>query len=75
MGGGAPLPARRRDRQLIGIRSLSEIGGTVCFPLALFNMPIAGAAAILQSLPLAVTLAPAIFFGEPVGWRRPRSAC
>ena len=59
-----------RDRRLIGLRSLSEIGGTVCFLLALFNMPIAGATAILQSLPLAVTLAAAVFFGEPVGWRR-----
>lgn len=60
----------RRDRRLIGLRSLSEIGGTACFLLALFNMPIAGATAILQSLPLAVTLGAALFFGEPVGWRR-----
>ena len=41
----------------VGLRASSEIGGTVCFLLALFNMPIAGASAILQSLPLAVTLA------------------
>ncbi len=60
----------RRDRRLIGLRSIGEVGGTACFLLALFNMPIAGATAILQSLPLAVTLAAAIFFGEPVGWRR-----
>ena len=60
----------RRDRRLIGLRSVGEIGGTVCFLLALFNMPIANATAILQSLPLAVTLAAAVFFGEPVGWRR-----
>jgi drug/metabolite transporter (DMT)-like permease len=60
----------RRDRRLIGVRSLGEIGGTAAFLLALFNMPIAGATAILQSLPLAVTLAAALFFGEPVGWRR-----
>ena len=33
-------------------------------------MPIANASAILQSLPLAVTLAAALFLGEPVGWRR-----
>ena len=33
-------------------------------------MPIANASAILQSVPLAVTLAAALFFGEPVGWRR-----
>ena len=33
-------------------------------------MPIANASAILQSLPLAVTLGAALFLGEPVGWRR-----
>lgn len=60
----------RRDRRLIGLRSLAEIGGTVCFLTALFHMPIASASAILQSVPLAVTLAAAVFFGEPVGWRR-----
>lgn len=60
----------RRDRRLIGWRCLAEIGGTVCFLTALFNMPIANASAILQSVPLAVTLAAALFLGEPVGWRR-----
>jgi drug/metabolite transporter (DMT)-like permease len=33
-------------------------------------MPLANASAILQALPLAMTLAAALFFGEPVGWRR-----
>ena len=33
-------------------------------------MPIANATAILQVMPLAVTLGAAIFLGEPVGWRR-----
>ena len=61
---------RRRDGRLIAVRGVGEIGGTICFLLALFNMPIAGATAILQSLPLAVTLAAAAFLGEPVGWRR-----
>jgi drug/metabolite transporter (DMT)-like permease len=61
---------RRRDRRLIGLRSLAEIGATVCFLTALFHMPIANATAILQSLPLAVTLGAALAFGEPVGWRR-----
>ena len=60
----------RRDRRLIGERTFGEIGGTVCFLTALFNMPIANATAILQSLPLAVTLAAALLFDEPVGWRR-----
>ncbi|MSU88241.1 EamA family transporter [Rhodobacteraceae bacterium 2CG4] len=60
----------RRDRRLIAQRSAAELGGTLCFLTALNNMPIASATAILQSLPLAVTLAAALFLGEPVGWRR-----
>jgi drug/metabolite transporter (DMT)-like permease len=63
------LPGRR-DRRILAIRSVGEIGGTFCFLTALFNMPIANASAILQSLPLAITLAAAVVFGEPVGWRR-----
>ncbi len=52
------------------LRTAGEIGGTFCFLTALFNMPIANASAILQSLPLAITLAAAVFLREPVGWRR-----
>lgn len=58
------------DRAMLALRMVGEIGGTVCFLTALFNMPIANATAILQVLPLAVTLASALFLKEPVGWRR-----
>lgn len=58
------------DRVMLGVRMVGEIGGTLCFLTALFNMPIANATAILQALPLAVTLASALFLKEPVGWRR-----
>lgn len=58
------------DRRLVALRTLGEIGGTLCFLTALFNMPIANATAILQSMPLAVTLAASLFLREPVGWRR-----
>ena len=68
--GALTFRPRRRDRRLIVQRCIGEIGGTACFLTALFNMPIANASAILQSLPLAVTLAAALFLGEPVGWRR-----
>nr|WP_272210138.1 EamA family transporter [Marinicella sp. W31]MDC2876003.1 EamA family transporter [Marinicella sp. W31] len=37
---------------------------------ALKAMPLANAAAIIQCLPLAVTLGAALFMKEPVGWRR-----
>ena len=68
--GALVFRAGPRDRRLITQRCVGEIGGTACFLTALFNMPIANASAILQSLPLAVTLAAALFLGESVGWRR-----
>lgn len=63
------LPSRH-DAGVMAVRAAAEVGGTLCFLTALFNMPIANATAILQALPLAVTLAAALFMGEKVGWRR-----
>ncbi len=60
----------RGDRAVIAWRTLGEIGATVCFLTALMHMPLANVTAVLQSLPLAVTLAGALFLGEAVGWRR-----
>ncbi len=60
----------RKDWVLIGLRSLAEIAGTVCFLTALFHMPIANVTAVLQVLPLTVALAGAVFLGEVLGWRR-----
>ena len=60
----------RRDRGLIALRSAAEAAAAYFFLTALFNMPIANITAILQALPLAVTLASAVFLGEAVGWRR-----
>ncbi|MAL77603.1 MAG: EamA family transporter [Sneathiella sp.] len=58
------------DRLLVILRLIGEVGGAAFYLTALFHMPLANATAILQSLPLAVTLAGAIFLREPVGWRR-----
>ena len=58
------------DRLTITLRLVGEVGGTVFYLTALFHMPIANASAIMQALPLAVTLAGAIFLSETVGWRR-----
>jgi len=55
---------------IIGLRVIGELGATVCFITALFNMPIGNATAILQVTPLAVTLGAALILGEAVGWRR-----
>jgi drug/metabolite transporter (DMT)-like permease len=60
----------RRDWGLIAVRTIAEIGAAYFFITAIFNMPIANATAILQVLPLTVTLAGAVFLGEAVGWRR-----
>lgn len=60
----------RTDRVLTALRTLAEAAGTVFFLTALFVIPIADLTAILQALPLTVTLAAAVFLGEPVGWRR-----
>jgi drug/metabolite transporter (DMT)-like permease len=58
------------DRRRLGLRLVAEVGATTCFLNALFHMPIANATAILLVMPLAVTLAGAVFLREPVGWRR-----
>ncbi len=68
--GGLRLDLSRRDWTIVGLRNLTEIGAAYFFISAIFNMPIANATAILQVLPLTVTLAGALFLGEAVGWRR-----
>ena len=64
-----------KNQFLMIIRIIAEIGTTVTFLTALKHMPLANVTAILQSLPLAITMAAAIFLGEPVGWRRWSAIC
>lgn len=59
-----------RDWWLIAIRSGAEVGAAYFFLTALFNMPLANVTAILQVLPLTVAIGAALFFREPLGWRR-----
>ena len=60
----------RRDAGLAVIRGLAEVATAYFFLNALFNMPLANVTAVLQSAPLVVMVAAAIFLNEPVGWRR-----
>jgi len=60
----------RYDLRILGQRVIGEIGSASCFLTALYHMPIANATAIIQAIPLAITLAAALFLGEKVGWRR-----
>ena len=60
----------RKDWLLILIRAATEIAAAYLFLTALFHMPIANVSAIMQVMPLSVALAAAVFFREPLGWRR-----
>ena len=58
------------DRRATAIRVAAEVGVTTCFLSALFSMPLANATAIMQTSPLMLTFAAALFLRETVGWRR-----
>ena len=60
----------RRDSTIIGFRSGFEAIAAMTFLFAIQKMPLANALSILQSVPLAVCMAGAIFLSERVGWRR-----
>ncbi|MEP2718659.1 DMT family transporter [Pseudophaeobacter sp.] len=68
--GSLRLRLSRRDWVLVALRCLAEAGATFLFLTALMRMPIANITAVLQMLPLTVTLGAALLFQEPVGWRR-----
>jgi drug/metabolite transporter (DMT)-like permease len=60
----------RRDGGLILLRSLADMAATVFFLTALLHMPLANLSAILQALPLLITLGAALVYGDRIGWRR-----
>lgn len=57
-------------RGAVLLRNLSEMLGAASFVMAIVLAPLAAVTAILQAMPLAVTLGAALFLREPVGWRR-----
>ncbi|TRW95107.1 DMT family transporter [Paracoccus sp. M683] len=68
--GGLRLRLPRRAVLPMALRLVGEVGSTILFLNALKHMAIGDLSAIMQSLPLAVMLAAALFFGESLGWRR-----
>ena len=60
----------RRDGGLILLRSLADVAATILFLEALLRMPLANLSAILQALPLFITLGAAVVYGDRIGWRR-----
>lgn len=55
---------------IVFLRASMELLATLFFLSALMQLPFANISAILQSLPLAVTIGAALIFKEAVGWRR-----
>lgn len=55
---------------MVAVRVAAEVCATVCFLIALSHLPLANVSAVLQALPLAVTMGAAVLLAEPVGWRR-----
>jgi len=62
------MPAK--TRVIMWLRAFTEVGAAYFIVTALFNMELVNLTAVLQVLPLAVTLAAFLFLGEPLGWRR-----
>ena len=67
---GALANPRQALHPLVALRSASEALATIAFLIALAHIPLATTSAVLQALPLAVTMGAAIAFGEQVRWRR-----
>lgn len=60
----------REDLVLVGLRSVADVAATILFLTALLHMPLANLSAILQAVPLAVSFAAFLVFGDRIGWRR-----
>lgn len=57
------------SRQVL-VRSFFDVISTFLFIIALFHLPLPNVTAVLQAVPLVVTVMAAAFLGEAVGWRR-----
>jgi drug/metabolite transporter (DMT)-like permease len=67
---GALRPLKLLLQPMVLLRCAFEVIAALMYLTALKSIDLANATAILQSLPLAVTLGAALFLGETVGWRR-----
>lgn len=72
---GALAVPRQLLHPMVAMRTLCELGATTTFIAALAHLPLANVSAVLQALPLSVTMGAALFFGEKVGWRRWIAIC
>ena len=67
--GALQLTLLRLDK-FVALRIVTEMAATITFLSAIAHLPLANISAILQALPLAITVGAAIVFRDRVGWRR-----
>jgi drug/metabolite transporter (DMT)-like permease len=68
--GALRIKLTRADVRLVAVRSFADVLATVFFLTALLHMPLANLSAIMQAMPLAITLGAALLYGDQIGWRR-----
>lgn len=67
---GVALFTRDIFAPIVMLRNLGEMLGTMAFVSALAMTSMSLVAAMIQAMPLLVTMGAALFFGAKVGWRR-----
>lgn len=72
---GVAVFSRRALEGAVLVRNLSEFVAALGLLTALSLVPLSVVSAIIQAVPLAVTLGGALFLGERVGWRRWLAVC
>lgn len=68
--GGLHLERVAASWRPLASRTIGEVMASLCFFVALVNLPLATVTSINQAVPLGVTAGAALFLGEKVGWRR-----
>lgn len=68
--GGQRILTRAALHPWVMLRNAGEMVGTFAYIKALALVPLSTVSAVLQALPLAVTLGAALLLREAVGWRR-----
>ena len=61
--------AKALSRQVL-VRTFFDVVSTFLFMIALFHLPLPNVTAVMQAVPLVVTVMAAAFLGETVGWKR-----
>jgi len=67
---GALRPLKTLLDPYLALRTTGELVSSITYVSALGMIPLPNASAIMQAMPLAVTMGAALFLREPVGWRR-----